>query len=104
MKRSFYFIPVWAVMAFAFLSCGEDRTYEFLAKTEVDNWIEAQTISRNTVFCAMNDFGNRYQPKPLFMSSKMRSLGIYELMEVTKDCLVFAGVGRPSVLHGLSYH
>ena len=42
MKRSFYFIPVWAVMAFAFLSCGEDRTYEFLAKTEVDNWIEAQ--------------------------------------------------------------
>ena len=29
-------------MAFAFLSCGEDRTYEFLAKTEVDNWIEAQ--------------------------------------------------------------
>ena len=29
---------------------------------------------RNTVFCAMNDFGNRFQPKPLFMSSKMRSL------------------------------
>ena len=23
-------------------------------------------ISRNTVFCAMNDFGNRFQPKPLF--------------------------------------
>ena len=23
---------------------------------------------------AMNDFGNRFQPKPLFMSSKMRSL------------------------------
>ncbi|CUP70297.1 Uncharacterised protein [Segatella copri] len=22
----------------------------------------------------MNDFGNRFQPKPLFMSSKMRSL------------------------------
>lgn len=29
---------------------------------------------------------------------------IYELMEVTKDCLVFADVGRPSVLHGLSCH
>ena len=25
-------------------------------------------ISRNTVFCAMNDFGNLFQPKPLFMS------------------------------------
>lgn len=25
-------------------------------------------------------------------------------MEVTKDCLVFADVGRPSVLHGLSCH
>ena len=26
-------------------------------------------ISRNTVFGAMNDFGNRFQPKPLVMSS-----------------------------------
>ncbi len=42
MKRSFYSIPASAVVALAFLSCGEDRTHEFLAKTEVDNWIEAQ--------------------------------------------------------------
>ncbi len=38
-------------------------------------------ISRNTVFCAMNDFGNRFQPKPLFMSSKMRSLPPRRIVE-----------------------
>ena len=36
--------------------------------------VGVEAVLGYTVFCAMNDFGNRFQPKPLFMSSKMRSL------------------------------
>ena len=43
MKKNLCFILPWAAAsALLFPSCGEDRTHEYLAKTEVDYWIEAQ--------------------------------------------------------------
>lgn len=42
MKRNTYLIGLLAVVAAFFTSCGEDRTYQYIAKTEVDHWIEAQ--------------------------------------------------------------
>lgn len=43
MKRITYLIAsLISVSCFILTSCGEDRTYEFVAKTEVDHWIEAQ--------------------------------------------------------------
>ena len=42
MKRNICHTFLLATAAWLLASCGEDRTYEFLAKTEVDNWIEDQ--------------------------------------------------------------
>lgn len=42
MKKNICHALLPLIAAGLLASCGEDRTYEFLAKTEVDNWIEDQ--------------------------------------------------------------
>ena len=44
------------------------------------SYTHLDVYKRQTVFCAMNDFGNRFQPKPLFMSSRS------EERRVGKEC------------------
>ena len=42
MKKNIFPCGLLAAVPLFLASCGEDRTYEYLAKTETDNWIEAQ--------------------------------------------------------------
>lgn len=58
-------------------------------------------VCRRLLFLGENRKNKRTFPENVCL---VRKGWIYELMEVTKDCLVFADVGRPSVLHGLSCH
>ena len=42
MKKNIFPCGLLAAVPLFLASCGEDRTYEYLTKTETDNWIEAQ--------------------------------------------------------------
>lgn len=44
MKKSTYLSLLIALVAAMFSSCGEDRTYEFLEKTEENQWIYSQML------------------------------------------------------------
>ena len=105
MKRSFYFIPVWAVMAFAFLSCGEDRTYEFLAKTEVDNWIEAQMREIYLYYqeipqLEMEDY---FSPPEEFFPKLLASQDKYSYIEVPAETDAATGVKLRNAIQTVTY-
>lgn len=42
MKKNTILTILWITLTGFFASCGEDRTHEYIEKTEVDHWIEAQ--------------------------------------------------------------
>lgn len=90
MTRKVYFIPLLAVAAILFSSCGEDRTYEFLAKTEVDNWIEAQMKEIYLYYQDMPQLEAKeyFKPADEFFSSLLASQDKYSYIEVTTESQV----------------
>ena len=42
MKKTSFLTPLLTAVLVLLSACGEDRTYEFVAKTEEDHWIEDQ--------------------------------------------------------------
>lgn len=105
MKRSFYFIPVWAVMAFAFLSCGEDRTYEFLAKTEVDNWIEAQMREIYLYYREIPQLETEdyFSPAEEFFPKLLASQDKYSYIEVPTETDSATGIKLRNAIQTVTY-
>ena len=105
MKRSFYFIPVWAVMAFAFLSCGEDRTYEFLAKTEVDNWIEAQMREIYLYYREIPQLETEdyFSPAEEFFPKLLASQDKYSYIEVPTETDAATGIKLRNAIQTVTY-
>ncbi len=85
MKKKIHLILLPTVTAFALLSCGEDRTKEYLAKTEVDNWIEAQM---KEIYLYYKDMpqpasGDYFSPAEDFFKKLLTSQDKYSYMEMT---------------------
>lgn len=105
MKRRLYFIPVWVVMAFAFLSCGEDRTKEFLAKTEADNWIEAQMREIYLYYQEIPQMETRdyFSPPEEFFRKLLASHDKYSYIEVPAETDAGTEVRLRNAIQAVTY-
>ena len=119
MKRNICHTFLLATAAWLLASCGEDRTYEFLAKTEVDNWIEDQMQEvylyyqdmpqleqeRYIVFCPLLfRHGTRIIDLIQGLPYRDRSLNILQTDVLVRDtCIIYMNFLNPYRFCNLSF-
>lgn len=94
MARKIHFIPLLAVVAILFSSCGEDRTDEFMAKTEVDNWIEAQMKEMYLYYQDMPQLEAKeyFKPADAFFSRLLAPQDKYSYVEMETESQVRSSI------------
>lgn len=92
-KISFPTIFLAAMLALL-SSCGEDRTYEFVAKTEKDHWIEAQMQDIYLYYADIPELetANYFYPVDEFFPMVLASYDKYSYLELTEEAETRNGI------------
>ncbi len=87
MKQIPFLALLLASISFFFSSCGEDRTYEFVAKTEEDHWIEDQMRDVYLYYADMPELEmeNYFYPAEEFFPMLLASYDKYSYIDVPEE-------------------
>ena len=87
MKRNAYLTGLLAAAASLLTACGEDRTYQYIAKTEVDHWIEAQMQDVYLYYKDIPQLDTKYYfyPAEEFFPEILASQDKYSYLEMTDE-------------------
>ncbi len=87
MKKTSFLTPLLTAVLVLLSACGEDRTYEFVAKTEEDHWIEDQMRDVYLYYVDMPELEmeNYFYPVDEFFPMLLASYDQYSYIDVPEE-------------------